>query len=51
MLFRSIVVATEIKRQKECSAEIFDGNSLVGKIELKIKGRTASVNTDFDDLF
>lgn len=46
-----IVVATEIKRQKECSAEIFDGNSLVGKIELKIKGRTASVNTDFDDLF
>ena len=46
-----IVVATEIKRQKECSAEIFDGNSVVGKIELKIKGRTASVNTDFDDLF
>lgn len=45
------VVATEIKRQKECSAEIFDGNSLIGKIELRIKGRTASVNTDFDDLF
>jgi hypothetical protein len=46
-----IVAATEIKRQKECSAEVFDGNSLIGKIELKIKGRTASVNTDFDDLF
>lgn len=45
------VVATEIKRQKECSAEIFDGNSLIGKVGLKIKGRTASVNSDFDDLF
>ena len=45
------VVATEIKRQKDCSAEVFDGNSLIGKIELKIKGRTASINTDFDDLF
>lgn len=45
------IVATEIKRQKECSVEVFDGNSLIGKVELKIKGRTASVNSDFDDLF
>lgn len=45
------VVATEIKRQKECSAEVFDGDCLIGKANLKIKGRTASVNTDFDDLF
>lgn len=44
-------VATEIKRQRECSAEVFDGNSLIGRVGLKIKGRTASVNTDFDDLF
>ena len=45
------VLATEIKRQKECSAEIFDGNSLIGEVELRIKGRTASINTDFDNLF
>lgn len=46
-----MIVATEIKRQRVCSAEVFDGNSLIGKVELIIKGRTASVNTDFDDLF
>ena len=45
------VVATEIKRQKECSVEVFDGNCSIGNFELKIKGRTASVNADFDDLF
>lgn len=45
------IVATEIKRQRECSAEVFDGNSLIGKVELKIKGRTASVNAEFDELF
>lgn len=46
-----IIVAIEIKRQRACSAEVFDGSSLIGKVELIIKGRTASVNTDFDDLF
>lgn len=46
-----IIVVTEIKRQRVCSAEVFDGSSLIGKVELIIKGRTASVNTDFDDLF
>lgn len=46
-----VIVATEIKRQRVCSAEVFDGSSLIGKVELIIRGRTASVNTDFDDLF
>ena len=42
---------TEIRRQKTCTAEIFDGNDLIGTKELIIKGKTASVNSEFDDLF
>lgn len=42
---------TEIRRQKTCTAEIFDGNDLIGTKELVIKGKTASVNSEFDDLF
>lgn len=42
---------TDIKRQKKCAAEIFDGSDLVGTVKLEIKGKTASVNSDFDDMF
>lgn len=42
---------TDIKRQKKCTAELFDGNDLIGTVDLEIKGKTASVNSDFDDLF
>lgn len=42
---------TDIKRQKKCSAEIYDGSDLIGTVNIEIKGKTASVNSDFDDMF
>lgn len=45
------VALPDIKRQKKCDAEIYDGDTLIGNVRLVVKGRTASVNTDFDDLF
>jgi len=45
------VILTDIKRQKECKMDIYDGDDLIGTKELSIKGKTASVNNDFDDLF
>ena len=45
------VLLSEIKRQKTCKAEIYDGSDLINTIVLEIKGKTAGVNSDFDDLF
>lgn len=45
------VMLTDVKRQKECKADVYDGDDLIGTKELSIKGKTASVNSDFDDLF
>lgn len=45
------VVLTDVKRQKECRADVYDGDDLIGTKDLSIKGKTASVNSDFDDLF
>lgn len=42
---------SDIKRQKKCVAELFDGADLIGSINLDIKGKTATVNSDFDDMF
>lgn len=42
---------TDIKRQKKCTAEFFDGSDLIGTRNLEIKGKTATVNNDFDDMF
>lgn len=42
---------TDIKRQKKCVAELFDGNDLIGTLDLEIKGKTATINSDFDDMF
>lgn len=42
---------TDIKRQKKCEAELFDGNDLIGTLDLEIKGKTATINSDFDDMF
>lgn len=46
-----LVLLSDIKRQKKCNAEVYDGSDLIGTIELDIKGKTASVNSDFDNLF
>lgn len=45
------VLLSDVKRQKECKAEVYDGDDLIGTIQLVVKGKTASVNNDFDDLF
>ena len=42
---------SDIKRQKKCVAELFDGADLIGSIDLDIRGKTATVNSDFDDMF
>lgn len=44
-------VAIDIKRAKEYSAEVYDGEDLIGNVKFTVKGRTGSTNTDFDDLF
>ena len=41
----------DIKRSKKYLADVYDGNDLIGKIEISVKGKTATVNDDFDDLF
>lgn len=42
----------DIKRSKECKAEIYDGDNLIGTVEFSVKGRISAVSTGFgDDLF
>lgn len=45
------ILVEHIRRQKECRAEVYDGDDLIGTIELVVKGKTASINNDFDNLF
>ncbi len=45
------VVLTDIRRQKECEMDVYDGDDLIGTKRLLIRGKTASINSDFDDLF
>ncbi len=45
------VLLDDIKRAKEYSADVFDGDDLIGNIKLAIKGKTASINSEFDDIF
>lgn len=47
-----IVALEDIKRAKcNISASIFDGDDLIGNIKFDIKSKTATVKSDFDDLF
>ena len=39
------------KRAKTFDAEIYDSSDLIGKIKFTAKGKTGSVNSDFEDLF
>lgn len=46
------VLLDDYKRaKKNVSADIYDGEDLIGSINFEIKGRTAIVKDDFDDLF
>lgn len=41
----------DIKRAGTYSADVYLGNDLAGRIEIKTSGKSASMNDDFDDLF
>lgn len=40
-----------MKRAKTYSADVYVGESLITRIDITTKGKSASVNSDFDDLF
>ena len=43
---------SDIKRSRECTAEIYDGDNLIGTVNFSVKGRIAASSTGFgDDLF
>lgn len=45
------IVLHDIRRAKKCSADIYDGDDLIGSITLDIKGKYGSVNEEFDAEF
>lgn len=46
------VLLNDYKRaKKNVSAAVYEDDNLIGNIEFEIKGRTATVKNDFDDLF
>lgn len=45
------VCLTDIKRRKKCTVEFFDGNDSIGKLDIDIKSKIATINSDFDDMF
>lgn len=47
----SVLLDDYRRAKKNVSAEVYDGEDLIGSINFEIKGRTATVKNDFDDLF
>jgi len=45
------IVLTDIRRSKKCSADVYDGDDLIGNIELDIKGKSGNVDAGFDEEF
>ena len=41
----------DIKRAKTYTAEVFDGDDIIGNITFTVKGKLGNRNDDFDDLF
>ena len=46
-----MVYASVMKRAKTYGVDIYVGENLITKIDITTRGKSASVNTDFDDLF
>lgn len=42
---------SDIKRAKDYTVEVYDAEDLIGTIIFTVKGKTATVNDDFDSLF
>ena len=45
------VVLHDIKRSKTCSADLYDGDDLIGSVALTIKGKSGSIDKSFDAEF
>ena len=42
---------SDIKRAKDYTVDVYDSEDLIGTIKFTVKGKTATVNDDFDSLF
>lgn len=42
---------SNIKRSGTYAAELFDGDNLIGSLEIRVKGKAGNIKSDFDDLF
>lgn len=45
------VVLHDIKRSKTCNADLYDGDDLIGSVALAIKGKSGSIDKNFDAEF
>ena len=45
------VALHDIKRSKNCSADLYDGDDLIGSVALTIKGKSGSIDKSFDAEF
>ncbi len=45
------VLLSDIKRSKKCKAEVYDGDDLLGSIDLTITGKSGNVDKSFDSEF
>ncbi len=45
------VVLNDIRRSKKCKAEIYDGDDLLGSVDLDITGKSGNVDKSFDSEF
>ena len=45
------IVLDDIRRSKKCSADVYDGDDLIGNIKLDIKGKSGNVDAGFDAEF
>ncbi len=44
-------ILSDIKRSGRYNADVYDGQDVIGKIVINVKGAVGSSNSDFDDLF
>lgn len=45
------IILNDIRRAKKCSADVYDGDDLIGSIKLDIKGKSGNVDEEFDAEF
>lgn len=45
------VLMPNIRRSKNCTANIYDGDSLLGSVELKIRSKSGGIDSSFDSEF